>query len=51
MTKTKKPDMAKLKAQYAAYRKTMAKSPDTVMNTKTFKDWMMDQDVDLNDTD
>ena len=38
-TRKKKPDPAKSRAAYAAYRKKMAKHPDTIVNTLRFKEW------------
>ena len=38
-TRKKKPDMARLRTEYAAYRKRMTKKPDAVINTLRFNDW------------
>ena len=37
--KKKKPDDAMSRARYAAYRKEMAKSPDTIIDTLTYAVW------------
>lgn len=35
----KKLDDAMLRSRYAAYRKKMARSPDTIIKTASYKDW------------
>lgn len=39
-----KRDLAKLRVQYAAYRKGLQKSPDTATQVLTFKKWLKQKD-------
>jgi hypothetical protein len=38
-----KEDMNRLRIEYAAYRREMAASPDTVGDTLSFKDWLKEK--------
>lgn len=49
--KPKKPDTARLKARYAAYRKRQSRTPGGALKIKNYRDWLMDQGIDLNDLD